>query len=477
MRLATKVAYNTIIQIISKFISTALGLFSVALITRYLGQTGFGQYTTVITFLAFFAVLADLGLTLVTVQMISDPQNDRRKILNNLFTVRFVSILIFLSLAPLALVFTPYSPVVKWGIIIALLSFLFPALNQILIGLFQVELRMDKVSVAEIVNRIVLLIGVIFIVRFDYGLYGILWATVLASFINFLMLFISSRKFEKIKLEFDFEIWKNILSKSWPLAVTIAFNLIYLRADTLILSLVKSQAEVGIYGASYKVIDVLTTIPFMFAGIILPILTFNWIERNKDAFETALQRSFDLMIICSLPFVVGTQFLASEVMTLVAGDEFAISGDILKILIFATFFIYFGVMFSHAVIALDKQKKMISSYIFVSISSLAAYLILIPKYSYYGAAGVTIYSELAIAIAALYFVNKFSGFWPKLKIFFRSLLASGVMGAFIYFLPNDFYNDNLGLLITVSLAALVYFLSLAMFRGISRKDVLDLLNK
>ena len=86
MSLAKKIVHNTIIQIIGKLIATVLGLFSLALITRYLGQVGFGQYTTIYTFLTFFAVIADLGLTLITVQMISGEKESENKILNNLFS-------------------------------------------------------------------------------------------------------------------------------------------------------------------------------------------------------------------------------------------------------------------------------------------------------------------------------------------------------------------------------------------------------
>ena len=45
---------------------------------------------------------ADLGLTLVSAQMISDPQEDQDKTLSNLFSLRLVSALIILSLAPIS---------------------------------------------------------------------------------------------------------------------------------------------------------------------------------------------------------------------------------------------------------------------------------------------------------------------------------------------------------------------------------------
>jgi hypothetical protein len=54
--------------------------------TRELGQNGFGEYTTVITFLSFFAIIADLGLTLVTSQMINGKNKEEESvILGNLF--------------------------------------------------------------------------------------------------------------------------------------------------------------------------------------------------------------------------------------------------------------------------------------------------------------------------------------------------------------------------------------------------------
>ncbi len=477
MKLSTKVAYNTIIQIASKIIATALGLFSIALITRYLGQIGFGQYTTAITFLSFFAVLADLGLTLVTVQMISRENIYLNKILNNLFTARFVSIVFFLGLAPVVLIFTPYDSIIKWAIIVALFSFLFPALNQILIGLFQKELRMDKVSIAEVASRVVLLLGFILAIKLGWGLLGFLFINVISSFVNFVMLFFFSRTYVKIRLEFDKEIWKEIFSRSWPLAITIAFNLIYLRADTLILSFVKSQADVGIYGAAYKVVDVLTTIPFMFAGIVLPILTTNWLKDDKETFKGIMQRSFDFMVMIAIPLIVGAQFLSKPVMTLVAGPAFSISGPVLQLLMVATGFIYLGVMFSHAVIALDKQKKMIGAYIFVSFTALIAYLYLIPRYSYFGAAWVTIYSEFAIMLFAIYYVWKFSRFLPNLKNLGKALVASSLMALVIYWLPDSFYNDNLGLFFTLVLASAIYFLCQFIFKGITREDILILINR
>jgi O-antigen/teichoic acid export membrane protein len=473
MSLSKKIAKNTAIQLIGKVASTALGLFSLALITRYLGQSGFGEYTTIINFLTIFAVFADLGLTLVTVQMISGALDSEKenKILNNLFTFRLITIIFFLALSPLVLFFTPYSQAIKIGILITTPYFIFPALTQIIVGLLQKKLSMERAVLSELASRLVLIIGIVLVWQFNKGLTGILLATLLSGATSFLFHYFLAKKFAHLKLAWDFSFWKKIMIKSWPLAITIVLNLIYLRTDIIFLSLFKSSAEVGLYGAAYRVIDVLTTIPFMFAGLILPIMTTAWLEGKRDYFKKTLQRSFDFMTISALPLMVGGIMLSKPIMILVAGQDFAASGKILSLLIIAVGFIFLGTMFSHAVIAIDKQKKLIGFYIFTSITSLAGYLILIPRFSYFGAAAITIYSEALIAIFASYCVFKYSHFVPKINIILKAMVASFLMGFFIYIYPNHLKDGFLDLIATTIISALIYGLFLFLLGGIHLNDL------
>lgn len=464
---------------IGKIVSTVLGLFSLALITRYLGQEGFGDYTTIITYLTIFAVIADFGLTLVTVQMISPIKNkeEEAKILGNLFSFRLVSILIFLALAPLILVAIPYSQAVKLGILITAPYFIFPALIQVIVGLLQKKLSMDRAALAEVLSRIVLIIAIVAAWQYNWGLNGILIATVFSGASSFALHYLLAKKFTSLKPRWEKAVWKNILHRSWPLAITIILNLIYLRTDIIFLSLFKGSSEVGLYGAAYKVVDVLTTLPFMFAGLILPILTTAWIESKKEYFGKVMQKSFDFMAIIAIPLIIGGQLLATPVIVAVAGADFKDSGPILSLLIIAVAAIFLGTIFSHAVIALDKQKKLIGFYAFTSFSSLVAYLILIPKFSYFGAATVTIYSELLIAIFSAYCVFKYSRFLPNLKTTGKSLTAGLAMGAAIYFSPIKADKTIFHLILVIVLASIFYLLLLFVFKGIKLKDLRALSKK
>ncbi len=471
----TKIAQNTIIQMAYKLVVVSLGLITIALITRYLGRTGFGIYTTIFTFLQFAGILADLGLSLVTTQMISDRLligNNKEKINNvfsNIFTFRFFSALFFLILTAFIIWFIPYPKQVKIGVAIMSIAFFFIILNQVMIGLFQKELRMDKAAISEIVKAIILVCLVGIAVYFNLGLYAILIASVISCIISFFINYYLSKKFIYLKFNFNLYLWKEIIKRSWPLALSIGFNLIYLKADIIILSLVRSQRVVGLYGASYKIIDVLTMLPMMIMGLILPIATTLWTRHDRKSFKKILQKTFDIMSIISLPLIIGGYFLSKKIMIFIAGKKFAMSGYILQILILGAVAIFFSALFGHIIIAINKQKQSIGAYAFVAITSLLGYLIFIPKYSYFGAAWVTVYSEVITAVLTFFIIYKYTKFVPSFRTLPKIIFSCLLMGLFL------FYFKNFNLIIQLFIAALIYFIGLIFTKGLKTQEIKEVI--
>jgi O-antigen/teichoic acid export membrane protein len=394
MSLTRKVAYNTTFQFIGKIVSTLIGVVIVGLITRHFGQAGYGQYTTALAFVQFFAVIVDLGLYLTLIQEISNPAVDEHKAIGNVFTIRLISALVFFVLAPLIALFFPYAPIVKQGIVLMSISFFFYTLAQVLIAIFQKNLRMDRIIVTEVIGRIAFLATVILTVVTNQGLLWIIFGNIVFNLIYFLIIFFLSRGYTTFHLEIDWPYWKKIWQRAWPIALTSLLTLVYFKADTVILSVFRSESEVGIYGATYKVLEIIGTFPHMFLGLVLPVLTTAYLTNNRERFKRIYQKVFDFFLIISIPLIVGASFLADRVMVLIAGPEFLVSGAVLKILIWATAIIFFGSLFGYIILAIDKQKKMIPYYIITALLSLVLYFALIPEFSYWAAAGITVFIEL-----------------------------------------------------------------------------------
>lgn len=465
MNLAKKIAYNTFIQIAGKISSTLLGIFTLAIMARYLGQAGFGQYATAIAWSSFFAIMADLGLTLVSSQMIASKKYDLKKTLGNLLSIRLVSAIFFIGLGPLIAIFMPYPGVVKMAITLSALALFFGALNQIVIGLFQNDLKMGKAVIAENLGRAVLLLGTIWVVKNNLGLNAIMIFGLISAVLSFLVHLILSGRIKLFIPRWDKNIIIDIIRKSWPLGITIFFNLLYLKSDTLMLSLLKTESEVGLYGASYKILDVLTTIPFMFCGLMLPLMVKAYEEKNLTKLKNVFQKTFDFLSIMAWPLLAGGFILSKEIMLAMAGPEFIESGTILKILLVASVAIFLGTGPSHAIIALGKQKKMIVAYIFVALSSFIAYLIFIPKFSYIGAAWVSVYSEATIAIIAITMTMYWAKTRLKISKTIKSIISAAIMYAVLWAI------QDLSLVLKIISGAIIYFSALYLLKGWSQKDL------
>ncbi|MFH2104715.1 MAG: oligosaccharide flippase family protein, partial [Parcubacteria group bacterium] len=183
MTLARKVAHNTMIQFAGKALGTVLALVTIAFMTRYLGQKGFGEYTTIIAFLSVFATMADLGLYMVVTREISKDGADEKKIVSNALAIKLTAAVGILIITPFIALLFPYSQTVVYGIAIGAFSFLFILLNQTLIGVFQKHFRMDKVALGEIAGRVVWLLGVLLTIHFGWGLLVMISFIALSNFV------------------------------------------------------------------------------------------------------------------------------------------------------------------------------------------------------------------------------------------------------------------------------------------------------
>ena len=471
--LGRKIAFNTIVSAGARIIGLALSLVIIGLISRYLGQDGFGYYSTVLAFLFFFTVLADFGLYSICLREISQPNADKKKIVNNIFTIRFFCGLFIFALSPLIVYFFPYPDHVKLGVLIGAVGFWLMSNQQVLIGIFQKYLRMDKVALGELLGRLVQLGLVVFFIKQDLGDFSFLFiisALVGGALINFILVFFFSQKYVPISFEFDFKFWKSILKESLPLALAIIFTMVYFKIDTIMLSLMKPVTDVGIYNLAYKFLESLLFFPAMFVGLIMPLMS-EYAFSAREKFKQITQKTLDILLIFIVPMIIGTIFFSKKIVVLIAGQEFILSAGVLNILIFSAGIIFLGVLFSNMIIALKKQKSLIYIYGIGVIVNLIANFIFIPKYSYYGAAYTTFLTELIVTVLMLVVLSRVLNEMLSFRFVFKYILAGLVMALMLCYL------STWPLLILIIISVFVYFGFLFLIKGFSSKEIKYLFKK
>lgn len=471
-----KIGYNFIISFMGKILGTILSLFIIAFITRALGKSGFGEYSIIFAFLYFFGVAADFGLYVFLIREVSKKKSCEERVLSDVFTLRFFLALGTLALAPLVSFLFPYSLTVKLGILIGALGYLFMSLSQVLVAIFQKKLKMWAVSFSEILGRFIQFFLIFLFIRKDLGIISFICAFVAGSFITFIFNFIFANKLVKINPVINVNNWKNILIKSWPYALSIILTIIYFKIDTILLSVLKNPRDVGIYSAAYKILEATIVFPAILTGLFLPLLAASL--KKQDVFKKIAEKSAQYLIIFGFGVSFGGFILAAPIIQVVAGSGFTESAQVLKILFFAIAIIFMGGYFGHLIIALGVQKKMNKAYFLCVFLNVIGNLLFIPKYSYIGAAYITLFTEILVLVFAAIIVYKKINWFPNIKNLAGIVISSFGMALFLLLFQNINYEGIIGFLklgLVVSMGAIIYLVFLILLKIFKIEDVKDFL--
>lgn len=466
-----ELARNYSVHFGGRVFGTFLGVVTIAILTRHLGETGYGELTTAMTFLQMFGVMVDFGLTLTLVQMISAAGADEEKIVGNVLALRLISGLIFFGLAAAIGFALPYTLGIKIAIAVGTLSYLFMTASGMLVGIFQKHMAMWRFAAAEVINRFVTLAVIVLFAYMAFGVVAMMIAFVIGNFIQLVTTIRLARPYVRVRPQIDLTVWKDAVVRSWPIGLSIFFNLVYLKSDILFLGWFRSQAEVGLYGAAYKVLDVITALPVMYMGLALPSLVKHWTGGARHDFRSLMQKSFDFFSIIAFPILVGSLVVGVPLLTMVSGEAFVVSGEVLKILMIAGVAVFFGSLTGHAIVALGLQKPMVWGYAITAVVTIIGYILLIPPFGLWGAAWMTVAAEVLIGILTFAVVYHKSRFFPNLSILFKTIASCAIMYVVLVVLPP------MNVLIQITLGGLAYAAALVGLGGVRLSTLKDMLQR
>ena len=114
-----RVASNTAVQLAGKGAVLALGVVSIAVLTRYLGPEDYGKYTLALMYMQLFGVLADVGLFTTVVREISKDPERTEELVGNTIALRLVLSIAVIALAAAVSLLLPYDHQVRVAILLA----------------------------------------------------------------------------------------------------------------------------------------------------------------------------------------------------------------------------------------------------------------------------------------------------------------------------------------------------------------------
>ncbi len=461
-------AKNSALQIGGKLLGTVFGLITFYCLLKFFGDEGIGYFTSAITYVAIFATIVDFGLTLTTAQMISKEGAEEGRILGNLLSLRVVSAFVFFVSAPIIALAIPQARDIITLITIGSVTYFLGSIAQMFIGVFQKRLAIVTAVLAETLNRLLCLVGVVIVGFAGLSLPWAVAAFSIGGLVQLIIMLASTNRKVRLRPRWEPRMWQEIIATSWPIGTSMLFNLLYLKGDIVFMMLYRIPAEeIGQYGTAYKVVDVMTMIPVTFMGLLLPLLTTAWSQKNRPAFERYFQNGFDLLSIVAIPLALGAILVGVPMMTAV-DQELVLAGEVLAVLGPAAAIVFWGSLYGHAIVALNKQRVMTWGYLFVAIVAVAGYMMYIPLFGAWAAAWVTLVSEALICFLTFTVVTYSAQLIVSPAMFLRAFVASLAMGASLILIPLPH------IFLSIALGMIIYMITLTLIGGPKPKDVAKL---
>ncbi len=480
MSIAKKILSNTVWQIAGRAVMALVSVVILKAISNYLSVEGYGMYTAVYEFLAFFGIIADLGLFTIAVREMGKGTRSREFIAGNILGMRMSLATIAMSMAVItAFVIPKYSGTyIPAGVAIASISVFLAILHGTVSSVLQVEHKMQWSTLGLVIGKLVSMSWMLAVIFYFFAgepssqsFNQLIIAGVVGNLCAFLFTLYFALKIEKIRPQFDREYWKEIATTALPYGLALVLNMVYFRIDSIMLLFMRGPTEVGLYGVPMRVLEILSVIPVYFMNSVLPVLS-RAMTQSKEKVQRIIQMAFDFLFMASLPIVVGVHLLAYPIIFIIASPEFLsrlnegfYGSDIaLQILTLAMAFSFMNSLFSYTIVAANKQSLLLWINGFAAIFNIGVNLIVIPMFGFRGSAVTTVATEALILFAAYFVARKYVTFRLNFKTSLKVIVAVSIMGVSVHYLIEPTYYlwglQNLNVLLLSAVGAVIYGVAL-----------------
>jgi len=461
---AKLITKNAAYLLFGRIVTGLLSLVLMAVIARKLGVDKFGIYTLALTIAGIFGVASDFGSSYLTIREVArDKAKTGEYLLNGTIVKILLNILFFLIFFVFVHYF--YNTNFRSAIYLACVASIFGMFAQFYISFFNAYEKMHFTAILSslqsisisVVCLVMLLIG---INRINYLFYGHIGVDFLLALFSIVLLF---KIFSPQLSSFDSGFSWRFLKKSIPFGLFFMGGVIYFQTDTIMLSIMKNQTAVGLYQAPMRLVITFEIIPSLLSAAMYPTICRTY-GHSKEEAGIMMMRALRYMLFLGLPIAMGMTLLSKEIIPLVFGDKFMPSVLLLQILSWIVPIRFCGHILGTALSASDNQSLRAWATGLSACLNIGLNLILIPRYSYNGAAFASVITS-GFLVGFYYYSIKKEFYHVALERIAVSPVASCViMGVVVYLLKD------INVFGVIAVGAVVYLVCLILFKGINGDD-------
>lgn len=446
-------------EAISRFATFVLWIY----IARILGAAEFGKFNFAIAIVGLFSILpVFISPEIVTREFAGEKE--REKEYPALLSLKIILGLGAVVLLAISSFFVTGDPAVRKVILILALYNFFLGFFDIICAFLRARQRMEYEAFAKVLDALLTTaFGLFVIFRFP-SLENLSYAYLLEglAFISLVLLFFHF-KIYPLSLAYDKAVWRQILILSWPLALISIVVTIYNQIDTIIMGYLGQMAQTGWYSASQKIVRLSLVPVALISQAFYPVLS-GFFRNSQQELQKIWDRQMEIMIFLAIPLVIGGITLAPRILIFFYGPGYLPSVLALQILMIMAGIVFLSEAFRQILVVANRQTKTLEAVLAGAAINILLNLILIPRFSLYGAAAATVITNIFILFLLIIFTKKLTMINPFNNQILLSFFGAGLSGSLMYFIIKQPQINNLPVVFLILAAAAVYVLAIFGFQ-------------
>ncbi|WP_227357572.1 flippase [Haladaptatus salinisoli] len=269
----------------------------------------------------------------------------------------------------------------------------------------------------------------------------------------------------------DKEVAKQLITFSWPLAMSAIMFMFLSRMDVIMIGYYLSSTEVGYYRAIQPLRQSTVIVLASFGFLFLPLAT-NFYENDAIADLDRLFTSVTKwVVVTTLPVILGLTLFSKDVVTFLLGKSYLPSALPLSLLVGGFFVRAVTGLDGEVTKAINKPKIELYAALVGTLINILLNIVLIPRYGIAGAAVATVFGYAIYNGVELYAIYRFVGITPFSNNIFKSALFTTAV-ALVYVRLVDIPSSITYVILSTILFMFVSFLSLPLTGSVSEADLL-----
>ena len=450
----------------SDIVRRALGFLTIAFLARKVGVAGFGVINIGYTVLSYALVVSSAGLGSYGLRAIA--RGESSALVNTIITIRLISSFgAFILVSIAALIFISNDTISIMMILFCIT--LFPQAFFI-DWYYQGKEQMGIIGVCRMLSAIIYLLLIIGFVRSPVDLMWVAGAAIVGEITASSMMWIYyRRKSGGSRLMFSLFGWRSLMEQSLPLGGGSILSTISINLPMLVIGIVLTNSDVGIFSAANKLVFFLLMLDRVFAALLIPA-SARLHNQSPELLSTTLKLALKWILITTLPICVGGTILADKIVLTVFGMQYISAIDIFRILIWFFFFTMVHTIYVSGLLAIGQEK----AYASVMIISVVIYgvstSICTKIFGVAGTAAAMIVSEAATLIFMRRRLQRsISISLPEPIV--QIIISVVVMGVVVGMLPS------MNVFLSILFGALIYSVLLFTTKAITTNEVINLLKR